>query len=80
MAIARQHFGKHIPEVTQSTVEGPPLLGTKLLGMFHSNRKTDNNRGTVSDDILYSVYLEVITGGHNSFENSFVEFDSFIDS
>jgi hypothetical protein len=45
MTIARQRFGKHILEVTQSTVEGPPLLGSKSLGTFRSNGKnTDNNK------------------------------------
>jgi hypothetical protein len=39
ITIARQRFGKHIPEVTQSTVEGPPSLGSKSLGTFHSNGK-----------------------------------------
>jgi hypothetical protein len=29
MTTARQRFGKHILEVTQSTV-GPPLLGSKF--------------------------------------------------
>jgi hypothetical protein len=44
MAIARQRFGKQIPEVTQSTVARPPLLGTKSLGTFRSNgQNTDNN-------------------------------------
>jgi hypothetical protein len=37
MIIARQRFRKYIPEVTQSTVEGSPLLGSKLLGTFLSN-------------------------------------------
>jgi hypothetical protein len=56
MTIARQQFGKHIPEVTQSTVEGPTLLGSKLLGKFCSNgRNTDNNRRTVQDGGLSSV-------------------------
>jgi hypothetical protein len=40
MTIARQLFGKHIPEVTLSTVEEPPLLGSKSLGTFHNNGKT----------------------------------------
>jgi hypothetical protein len=30
-------FGRHIPEVTQSTVESPPLLGNKTLGTYCSN-------------------------------------------
>jgi hypothetical protein len=37
MAIGSQQFGKDIHEVTYLTVEGPPLLGSKSLGMFHSN-------------------------------------------
>jgi hypothetical protein len=31
MPIARQRFGKHIPEVTLSTIEGHPLLGNEPL-------------------------------------------------
>jgi hypothetical protein len=53
MTTARQRFGKHIPEVTQPTVEGPPLLGSKPLGTFRSNgQNTHNNR------VLYEL-LEV---------------------
>jgi hypothetical protein len=37
MTIARQKFGKHVPKVTQSTVERPPLLGNKQVGTFRSN-------------------------------------------
>jgi hypothetical protein len=48
MTIARQRFGKHVPKVRLSTVEGPPLLGSKSLGTFHGNGKnTGNNRRTV---------------------------------
>jgi hypothetical protein len=48
MTIAGQRLGKHIREVTQSTVEGPALLGSKSLGTFLSNgQKIDNNRRTV---------------------------------
>jgi hypothetical protein len=47
MSIARQRFGKGVLEITQSTVEGLLLLGSKSLGTFYTNRKTDNNRGTV---------------------------------
>jgi hypothetical protein len=65
MIIARQLFGKHMPKVTQSAVEGPPLLGSKLLGTFHSNGKADNNTGTVLDGDLYLVHLRVITVAHN---------------
>jgi hypothetical protein len=41
MTIARQRFGKHILEVTQSTV-GPPLLGSKSL----NTDSRDNGRIT----------------------------------
>jgi hypothetical protein len=34
MTIARQWFEKHIPKVTQSTVGGPLLLGSKSLRTF----------------------------------------------
>jgi hypothetical protein len=34
MTIARQRFGKHISEVTLSTVEEHPLLGSKSVGTF----------------------------------------------
>jgi hypothetical protein len=37
LTIARQRFGTHIPDITQSTVEGPPLLGSNSLGTFRSN-------------------------------------------
>jgi hypothetical protein len=47
MTIARQWFGKHVPEVTQSALEEPSLLGSKSLGTFHSNGKADSNRRTV---------------------------------
>jgi hypothetical protein len=30
MPIARQRLGKHIPELTRSTVEGHPLLGNDV--------------------------------------------------
>jgi hypothetical protein len=39
MTIARERFGKHVPDITQSTVEGPPLLDSKSLGTFRSNGK-----------------------------------------
>jgi hypothetical protein len=39
MTVARQRFGKHFSEITQSTV-GSPLLGSRSLGTFHSNGKT----------------------------------------
>jgi hypothetical protein len=32
MTIARQRSGIHVPKVTQSTVEVPPLLGGESLG------------------------------------------------
>jgi hypothetical protein len=60
MTIARQRLCKLITEVTQSTVEGSPFLGSKSLGMFRSNcQNTDNNRGTVWDGGLYSVRLDL---------------------
>jgi hypothetical protein len=37
MTITRQQFGKHVSEVAQAPVEGPPLLGSKSLGMFNNN-------------------------------------------
>jgi hypothetical protein len=61
MTIAKQRFGKHIPEVAQSTVEGPPLLNSKSLGTFRGNRQnTDNNRRTVRGVGLSSVRPEFI--------------------
>jgi hypothetical protein len=33
MPIARQWFGKHIPEVMLSTIEGHPLLGNGKINM-----------------------------------------------
>jgi hypothetical protein len=53
MTTAKQRFGKHIPEVTQSTMEGPPLLGSKSLGTFHINGKIRNNR--VIQELLEAV-------------------------
>jgi hypothetical protein len=52
MTTARQRFGKHIPEVTQSTAVRL-LLGSKSLGTFRSNGQNNNNnrrsvRGGVS--------------------------------
>jgi hypothetical protein len=38
MTIARQRFDKHVPEATQSTVEGPPLLGSKSLSTYPPQR------------------------------------------
>jgi hypothetical protein len=46
MLIARQRLGKHIPEVTLSTIEGHPLLGNgpinthylQQAGVFHAVR------------------------------------------
>jgi hypothetical protein len=34
MTIARQRIGKHIPEMTLSIVEGPPLLASKSQHTF----------------------------------------------
>jgi hypothetical protein len=34
MTIARQRLGKHVPEITLSTIEGYPLLGSGSLGTF----------------------------------------------
>jgi hypothetical protein len=42
MIIARQRFGKHVPGVMLSIVDGPPLLCSKSLGMFRSNGSTQN--------------------------------------
>jgi hypothetical protein len=46
--VARQRFGKHITEVTQSTV-GPPLLGSRSLGIFRSNRQNTNNSRVIHE-------------------------------
>jgi hypothetical protein len=44
MTVARQRLGKHMSEVTKSTL-GPPLLGSTSLVTFRSNgQKTNNNR------------------------------------
>jgi hypothetical protein len=53
MIIARQRFGKRVPEITQSAVEGPPLLGIKSLGAFRSNGKPDNNREELFESVIY---------------------------
>jgi hypothetical protein len=39
MIVAKQRFDKHITEVKQSKM-GPPLLGSRSLGTFRSNGKT----------------------------------------
>jgi hypothetical protein len=60
ITIARQRFGKNITEAMQSTVEGPPLLSSKSLGMFHNNRQnTDNKRRNVRGGGLSSVHPEL---------------------
>jgi hypothetical protein len=51
MTIARQRFGKHIPEVTQSTDEGLTLLGSKLVGTFLA---------TDEIQIITDVQIEVV--------------------
>jgi hypothetical protein len=38
MTIARQRLGKRVPEVTLSTMEGCPLLGSEPLGTFPQQR------------------------------------------
>jgi hypothetical protein len=40
MPIARQRLGKHIPEVTVSTIEGHPLLGNWLIKTDSWQQKT----------------------------------------
>jgi hypothetical protein len=60
MTIARQRLGEHISEVMQSTVEGPPSLGSKSLGTFRSNgQNTNNDRRTVRGGGLSSVRPEL---------------------
>jgi hypothetical protein len=67
MTIARQRFGKYIPNITQSTVEGPPLLGSKSLGTCHGNgQNIDNNRRTVRGGGLLPRVIK-----ESSFVNSF---------
>jgi hypothetical protein len=53
MTVVRQRFGKHISQVTQSTV-GPPLLGSRSLGTFRSNGQNTNN-----DRVIHEL-LEVV--------------------
>jgi hypothetical protein len=60
MTITRQRFGKHIPEVKQSTVEGLPLLGSKSLVTFRNNgQNTDNNKRTLRGCGLSSIPAEI---------------------
>jgi hypothetical protein len=40
MPIARQRLGKHIPEVTLSTIEGYPLLGNGQINTHSCQEKT----------------------------------------
>jgi hypothetical protein len=54
MTIARQRFDKHVLEVKQSTVEEPPLLGSKSLARLVATDKTYNNRRIVRGDGLSS--------------------------
>jgi hypothetical protein len=59
-SIARQRFGKHISEVTLSTVEGQPLLGSKLLGTFPWQRIGTQWQRNIRSGDLYSVLLNFI--------------------
>jgi hypothetical protein len=60
MTIARQQFGKHLPEVRQSTVEGLPMLSSKSLDTFRNNgQNTNNDRRTVRSGGLSSVCPEL---------------------
>jgi hypothetical protein len=62
ITIATQRFGKHIPEVKQSAVEGPPLMGSKSLGTFLSNGQNTSktsSRRTVGGSGLSSVRPEL---------------------
>jgi hypothetical protein len=52
-SIADQHFGKHILEVTQSTVE-PPLLSSRLL-RFVAKDKANNNK--MSESLEMIIYI-----------------------
>jgi hypothetical protein len=55
MTIARQRFSKHVPEVMQSTVEGTPLLGSKLLGMYLPQRTA----ATINADELLEMVIYI---------------------
>jgi hypothetical protein len=52
MPVSRQRLGKHIPEVTLSTIEGHPSLGNALLitkdGVFRGVRAEELQGGTVT--------------------------------
>jgi hypothetical protein len=53
MSVTEQYFGKHIVEVTQSTVE-TPLLSSRLL-CFVATDKTNNNR--MSAPLQIVIYI-----------------------
>jgi hypothetical protein len=53
MIIARQRFGKHVPKVRQSTVEGPLLLRSKSLGTFRSKGQTQNITEELFEMVIY---------------------------
>jgi hypothetical protein len=47
MRIARQRFGKHIPKVRLSTIEGHPLLGNGPINRYSLQQKTVFSVGSV---------------------------------
>jgi hypothetical protein len=59
MIAARQRFGKHIPEVTQSTV-GPPLLVSRSLGTFRSNGQNTNNNRVIQVMLENVIYIRFV--------------------
>jgi hypothetical protein len=55
MTVARQRFGKHICEATQSTV-GPPVLGSRSLGTFCTSGQNTNNSRVIHEvfEVVFS--------------------------
>jgi hypothetical protein len=58
MTIAGQRFGKYVFEVTQSTLEGPPLLGSQSLGTFHSNN--NKKKQIITEELIDMAIYEYI--------------------
>jgi hypothetical protein len=59
MTVTRQRFGKHILDVTQSTV-GLPLLGSTSLGTFRSNGRDTNNNRVIHELLELVISMEFV--------------------
>jgi prephenate dehydrogenase len=62
MTTIRQRLGKHVPEVTLSTVGGHPLLGNGSLETSQQQRIIVHNNMRSVGGVTYSVLPHVING------------------